>query len=423
MPKNLLQQKLGFNVNLTPSLKNSIGLLTMPYDDLLVEINNALEKNILLVENTEKIGGYSLNYEKTNEDIFAKLAHKESMFANLENQLPNIGLTAGQLSIAHIMVENLTEVGFLEVGIETIMRVYLKKQPKNKINLQQCEQVRRQMQINIEPFGIASFNMQDFFLLQINHNKNIADKPLIVKLLLGDVDINQVTSAQKDNFLSVVKLLAKTPTDNLDNSRNPYVQPDIFIEKTENDWRIHLKKLPDITINKKYLSLRTQIPDKTLFNEHLAVARGLIGSLAYRNQYLQQIAKALVAKQQQALTKGLAYLLPLTQKQLAFELGMGESTLSRLIKDKYMNTPIGVISIQDLFSANVGKHASKSIQHKIIQIIRNENKALSDQKICDLLTQDKVDICRRTVTKYRKKLNIPNARDRKYFKRPLHKYE
>lgn len=416
MPKNLLQQKLGFNINLTPLLKNSIGLLTMPYDDLLVEINNALEENMLLVENTEKVGDYSSNYEKSNEDIFAKLEHKESIFSNLENQLLNIGLTAEQLNIAYIMVENLTEVGFLEVNIETIMRIYLRKHPKSKINTQQCEEVREKMQINLEPFGIASFNTQDFFLLQINHSKNIADKSLIVKLLLGDVDISQVTSAQKDSFLSTVKLLTKIPIDNLDNIQNSYIQPDIFIEKKEDNWRIHLKKLPDITINKEYLSFRTQIPDKTLFNEHLAIARGLISSLAYRNQYLQQIAKALVVKQQQALTKGLECLLPLTQKQLAFELGMGESTLSRLIKDKYMDTPIGVISIQDLFSANIGKHASKSIQHKITQIIHNENKTLSDQKICDLLIQDKVDICRRTVTKYRKKLNIPCAHHRKLFK-------
>ncbi len=416
MPKNLLQQKLGFNINLTPLLKSSIELLTIPYDDLLVEINNALEKNILLIENTEKTGVYSSNYEKTNEDAFAKLEYKESIFSNLENQLPNIGLTAEQLNIAYIMVENLTEVGFLEVNIETIMRIYLRKQPGSKISTQQCEEVRGQMQINLEPFGIASFNTQDFFLLQINHSKDIADKSLIVKLLLGDVDISQVTSVQKDSFFSAVKLLTKTPTDNLDNIQNSYIQPDIFIEKKEDNWRIRLKKLPDITINKEYLSLRTQIPDKTLFNEHLAMARGLIDSLAYRNQYLQQITKALVVKQRQALTKGLEYLLPLTQKQLAFELGMSESTLSRLIKDKYMSTPIGVISIQDLFSANIGKHASKSIQHKIIQIIRNENKTLSDQKICDLLIQDKVDICRRTVTKYRKKLNIPCSNHRKLFK-------
>jgi RNA polymerase sigma-54 factor len=153
MPKNLLQQKLGFNINLTPLLKSSIELLTIPYDDLLVEINNALEKNILLIENTEKTGVYSSNYEKTNEDAFAKLEYKESMFSNLENQLPNIGLTAEQLNIAYIMVENLTEVGFLEVNIETIMRIYLRKQPGSKISTQQCEEVRGQMQINLEPFG------------------------------------------------------------------------------------------------------------------------------------------------------------------------------------------------------------------------------------------------------------------------------
>ncbi len=415
MPKNTLQQKLSFNFNLTPLLKNSINLLSMPYEELLVEINNALEENIILTENTkntEKTEEFYSSNSKTNEDTFAKLAFKESLFSNLTSQLTNIGLNKQQLSIAHIMVENLTEVGFLEVSIETIMRVYLRKHPNTFIDIQQCEAIRQKIQTQLEPFGIASFNTQDFLLLQINHSKNISEQSLIVKLLSGKTDITQVSPLQKRNFIKVVNNLSKTPTNQLDNAQNPSIQPDIFINKTVDGWHIRLKKLPDITLNKEYLALRKQIPDKTLFNEHLNIARGLVDFLTYRHQYLQQITKALVAKQHQALDKGLAYLLPLTQKQLALALNMGESTLSRLIKNKYMDTPIGTLSIQDLFSANVGVHASKSIQHRIIQIIRHENKALSDQKICDLLTQDKVVICRRTVTKYRKKLNIPCAYQR-----------
>ena len=415
MPKNSLQQKTTFNLNLSLSLKNSIELLAMPYDDLLIEINNALEENIVLTENTEKISEYPSTYEKINENDFVKLEYKESLFSNLENQLLYLGLTNEQLNIAHIMVENLTEVGFLEVSIKTIMHIYLRKHPNSQINTQQCDAVKEKMQTNLEPFGIASFNTQDFLLLQVSHSKDIVDKSTIMQLLSGEIDINQVTTTQKHNFLDAIKLLPKTPVDNLDNIQNSYIRPDIFIEKVEGKWCISLKKLPAITVNKEYLSLRKQIPDKTLFNEHLAVARGLIGFLSYRNQCLQQITKVLITKQPQALIKGLEYLLPLTQKQLALELDIGESTLSRLIKNKYMETPIGIIKIQDLFSANVGNHASKSIQHRIIQIIQNENVALSDQKICDLLTQDEIVICRRTITKYRKKLNIPSARHRKLF--------
>ncbi len=414
MPKHSLQQKLSFNFNLTPLLKNSINLLSMPYDDLLVEVNNALKENIILTKNTKKTDEFYVN-NKINEDSFAKLTFKESLFSSLENQLPNIGLTEKQLNIAYIMLENLTEVGFLEINIEAIIRIYSRKHSKDQVNIQQCEMVKNKMQTNLDPFGIASFNTQDFLLLQVNHKGNLADQSLIVKLLSGETDISQITEIQRCNFIKVVKYLNKTPADNLGNIQNSYIQPDIFINKADDGWRISLKKLPAIMLNKEYLALRKQIPDKTLFNEHLSIARGLVDFLTYRNQYLQRISKALVAKQHQALNKGLEYILPLTQKQLALELDMGESTLSRLIKNKYMDTPIGTIKIQDLFSANVGNHAAKSIQHRIIQIIHNESIALSDQKICDLLTRDRIVICRRTITKYRKKLNIPCARYRKLF--------
>jgi RNA polymerase sigma-54 factor len=167
MPKNSLQQKTTFNLNLSLSLKNSIELLAMPYDDLLIEINNALEENIVLTENTEKISEYPSTYEKINENDFVKLEYKESLFSNLENQLLYLGLTNEQLNIAHIMVENLTEVGFLEVSIKTIIHIYLRKHPNSQINTQQCDAVKEKMQTNLEPFGIASFNTQDFLLLPL----------------------------------------------------------------------------------------------------------------------------------------------------------------------------------------------------------------------------------------------------------------
>jgi RNA polymerase sigma-54 factor len=91
---------------------------------------------------------------------------------------------------------------------------------------------------------------------------------------------------------------------------------------------------------------------------------------------------------------------------------MGESTLSRLIKDRYMNTPIGVIKIKDLFSSSVGNHASKSVKQIISEIIHQETKALSDQKITNLLIEKNITISRRTVTKYREALKIPCARHR-----------
>lgn len=418
MPKNSLQTNIGFNFNLTPLLKNSIRLLSMPYTELLSEINEALEKNIVLTENDSYTSdNFYSKTSQADENYQLQIESTDSLFFNLENQLLNSALSEQGINIANIIIENLTEEGFLEVNIDVILSVFHRQHPNEKINTGQCENIRHYIQTNFEPFGVASFNMQDFMLLQINQQPDIKDKPLISKLLLGTLDINEINLKQRSHLLSIIKTLSKTPVDGLyDNNQNQYIQSDITIENHANEWQISLRSLPSITLNKEYLSLRSKIKDKSLFNEHLVAARGLIGFVEYRNQLLQLISKALVEKQSEALTKGLLYLNPLSQKQLAQELTIGESLLSRLIKGKYADTPIGVIQIKDLFSSSVNHHSSTSVKQMVKNIISKENKALSDQKITNLLIQKDIHISRRTVTKYRKALKIPCARDRNRMK-------
>jgi RNA polymerase sigma-54 factor len=113
--------------------------------------------------------------------------------------------------------------------VATIIHSYLRKHPNSQINTQQCDAVKEKMQTNLEPFGIASFNTQDFLLLQVSHSKDIVDKSTIMQLLSGEIDINQVTTTQKHNFLDAIKLLPKTPVDNLDNIQNSYIRPDIAL--------------------------------------------------------------------------------------------------------------------------------------------------------------------------------------------------
>jgi len=414
MPKNLLQTNLGFNLNLTPLLKNSIKLLSMPYTELLSEINQALEKNIVLTENNSyEDDNFISNRSGIDENYQFQVESKDSFFSNLESQLLNSTLSHQDCNIAKIIFENLTEEGFLEVNIDAIGRAFKRQHPHDEINTNQCESVRQYIQVNFEPLGIASFNTQDFLLFQINQLHDIKDKSLISELLLGKLDINKINSKQRDYLLSIIKTLAKTPVDSINvNDQNQYIQTDVTIENNMNEWQVKLRSLPAITLNKEYLSLRSRIKDKSLFNEHLIAARGLIGFIEYRNQLLQTITGTLVEKQRQALQKGLRYLKPLSQKQLAQELNIGESSLSRLLKGKYADTPIGVIQIKDLFSSSVNHHSSTSVKQMVNDIINKENKALSDQKITNLLIQKGIHISRRTVTKYRKALKIPCARDR-----------
>ena len=415
MPKSRLQTKNSFNLNLTPLLKNSLKLLSMPHIELLSEINRALENNITLVEKESKSSNNKhFDGKKTQEEQQLQIESKLSLFDALLDQLSYTGFNKQQLTIAQIIIENITESGFLEVNIDFVARAHNRNHPDNKVSRQSCETVRNFIQNNFEPLGISAFNTQEFLSLQIKKQKNSEHSTLFIKLLAEKIDINKINSTQKDAFLSTIKKLPKTPVDNFKNdTQTQYIQADADIEKNELGWHITLKVLPNIAINKEYLALRPQIKDKILFNQHLLAARGLINFIEYRQQQLQLIIETLITKQEKALIKGIKHLLPLSQKELAFELNIGESTLSRLLKNKYIDTPIGVIRIQELFSAKIDNYASKSIQQKIVMIIQKENKPLSDQKIVHLLNQDNINISRRTVTKYRKALNIPCARYRK----------
>lgn len=417
MPKITLQTKIGFNLKLSPTLKNSINLLSISHIELTTEINKALENNMLLTEVESKTHEYNayLGQNKNKEAYELQIKSEESLFSKLEKQLLTSNLSVQQLAIAKLIIDNLDEFGFLKASIETIFRVYQRQYSKEKINIQDCEVVRSYMQHNFEPLGIASFNTQDFLLLQVGKQANIIEKPLIIRLLSEDISIDAITPTQKSTFLKMVKSLLKTPVDNTQyDVQTQFIQADASIYKDEGGWHIKLKSLPTIAINKQYLALRKKIKDKTLFNQHLSSARGLMSFIEYRNKSLQVVVSTLINKQELALIKGERFLKPLSQKEMALELNIGESTLSRLIKNKYIDTPIGTIKIQDLFSASVGQNSSKSVKQMIIEIIQQEKNALSDQKITDILMQDNINISRRTVTKYRKSVNISCARDRNH---------
>ena len=133
MPKNSLQTNLGFNLNLTPLLKNSIKLLSMPYTELLSEINQALEKNIVLTENNSYADdNFISNRSGIDENYQFQVESKDSFFSNLESQLLNSTLSHQDVNIAKIIFENLTEEGFLEVNIDVIGRVLKDNIPTTK---------------------------------------------------------------------------------------------------------------------------------------------------------------------------------------------------------------------------------------------------------------------------------------------------
>ena len=210
------------------------------------------------------------------------------------------------------------------------------------------------------------------------------------------------------------------------NHETQYIIPDIVIEKTNNGYEANVNKgnLPRLTISPYYRKLLTETErgsEVHLFlTERLNTAVALIKSVEQRGQTIKKITSAIIECQNEFLEKGKSHLKPMTMKQIANKVNLHESTVSRTVKGKYIQTPHGIVEMRWFFGSGVrtsdGEGASaESVQIRIAELIKSEDKThlLSDQDIACLLEKCEVFISRRTVAKYREIAGIPSSTKRK----------
>lgn len=193
---------------------------------------------------------------------------------------------------------------------------------------------------------------------------------------------------------------------------------DEFVVKVNDDG------VPRLKISKLYQQMLSQKDNKEAYEyvqEKMKSALWLIKSIQNRQKTIYKVSKAIVAQQQDFFKKGPRYLKPMVLKDIANEIGMHESTVSRVTTNKYMHTPIGMFELKYFFNTGVGGKnggidvSSEVLKLKIKELVANENpkKPLSDQKIAALLSRDDVKVARRTVAKYRELLGIQSSSKRK----------
>ena len=208
-----------------------------------------------------------------------------------------------------------------------------------------------------------------------------------------------------------------------------FIIPDAYIVKIRDEYSVIMNKdiIPNITINNLYKQEILNGKDKReveYVKEKVNDAISLITDIEQRNNTILKLLECIVKKQKAYFENGQEYLKPMTMRELANEMCLHESTVSRAIKDKYILTSRGTIKIKDLFCNRIissgieGEDVStNTIKNKIKQLIKLENKSkpLSDQAICDLLNKEDIAISRRTVAKYREELDIKSSTKRKRF--------
>jgi RNA polymerase sigma-54 factor len=226
-------------------------------------------------------------------------------------------------------------------------------------------------------------------------------------------------------IMQLIRSLNPRPGTMIAQSEPEYVIPDVFVSKRHGRWVVELnaETTPKLRVNNDYASLirrADQSDDNTFLKNHLQEARWFIKSLQSRNETILRVASKIVEYQRGFFEHGEEAMKPLVLRDIAEALEMHESTISRVTTQKYMHTPRGTLEFKYFFSSHVstsagGECSSTAIRALIKKLIAAEkpNKPLSDNKIATLLSEQGIEVARRTVAKYRESMGIPPSNERK----------
>ncbi len=331
--------------------------------------------------------------------------------------------------IAQYIIGNINEDGYLTVSVEEISKT-------NDASVEKINEIREKIK-NFDPVGIGSLDLKesllaqmDYFQIQDEITREIIDQYLH---LLEKSDYSHLAKllgiplSDVKHHIEVIKGLNPSPGIKYSGGKTFYVVPDIIVSKEDGELKIVLNNegLPRLRINGYYKKLLSQAskdnPEAYRFlKDKMKKAFWFLRSLDQRNQTVYKVAKYIVEKQEKFLEKGIEFIKPLTLMELAQEIGVHESTVGRVVTNKYIMTPRGVFSLKYFFhkslSGDFGEEVSSlRIKEKIKKLIENEDKRspLSDIEIGDMLERENLKIARRTVAKYRKQLKIHPSHIRK----------
>lgn len=372
------------------------------------------------------------NGDSSGKDIFNQNNSEETLREHLLWQLELTPFSDTDRAIAHAIVHALDDDGYLHIPLEDIIHSV-----DADVELDEVEAVLHRLQ-HFDPIGIAARSLSECLSLQLSalpeetpwltEAKHLAKDYLEI---LGAHDYVQLSKRMKlsreelQPIVALIQSLNPRPGGQLGNHQATYVVPDVFVRKVKGVWRVELNAeiAPKLRINSYYASLvsrcKTREETSSLKN-HLQEARWFIKSLQSRHETLLKVAKCIVDKQSEFLEYGDEAMKPLVLHDIASELEMHESTISRVTTQKYLHTPRGIFELKYFFSSHVstnngGECSSTAIRALIKKLIASESSAkpLSDSKIADILSNRGINVARRTVAKYREAMVIPPSNERK----------
>ena len=410
-------------ISLTPLLKKSIDLLQLSRYELVQKIDREIEVNPFVEKELTDEIEYDENYNDSDFDF--NLAAVETLRDSLINQVNDLNLNENEKIISLNIIDCLDESGQLVDELEDIAEMMQKEVSTFEIN-----EVLVNIIQDLEPAGIGFRNFKECIKIQIkkkNLNKGI--KSICLEILdqnqsesLDEIVIQFTkkgySNSQIDKAMNEIKSCDLSPGLNFENIN--YIIPDLKIELKNQSLNVEFIndtfpkiKIDEDLIEKTNIQLKKN-PNKQI-SEKIQNAKWLLSSIKKRNDTVMQVGELICKRQISFLQDNPLKINPLSNKNLSDELGLHPSTISRILRSKYIDTPKGIIPLKSLLVSSVSKTRDVTpiqLMQLIESIIENEKKPKSDNKIALELNKRGFNLARRTITKYRKKLNIASSRNR-----------
>ena len=466
--KPALQLRLGQSLALTPQLQQAIRLLQLSRLELEIELNLALESNPLLDMSEEPAEGedgdegpaeaelaeqadaadgadaeeqpLDLEFDRTeyrgtalDEDgIEPQDAEPEDLRDHLLWQLNLTPMSDRDRAIAAAIIEAVDDDGYLAETDEGICETLA---DLHAVAPAEVASVRRRVQ-QFDPIGVASRSLKECLGVQLDAFDAGTPGLALARVLVADhletiarqdrtriCQRLRVDEAEFDTALALVRSLSPKPGSGFASTAAEFVAPDAYARKIGGRWQVALAPgcQPRLGINEHYASLiaKARRDDANYLKGQLQEARWLIKSLKTRAETMLKVAGAIVRAQEAFLEYGPEAMRPLVLKDVADEIGMHESTISRVTTRKFLHTPRGTYEFKYFFSSGVttvdgGSASATAIQAMIRKLIEEEqvSRPISDQGLASELNRRGINVARRTVAKYREAMNIPSSNDR-----------
>ncbi len=470
------QLKLSQQLIMTPQLQLAIKLLQLSRLELLETIHQELQENPALEEAMEDVetdrteevpeiippdigaisgdisdhkavedtdwsslineysssGRVSSETEKKDAPNYESfIAQKESLQDHLSWQLLMTFPDTEVENLGSLIIGNLNTDGYLEVSLDELAQA-------SQSSLEKANEVLQMLQ-TFDPIGVCSRDLRECLLIQARH-LNLEGTPVV------EIISNHLHHLERKNYkaiskalklsiedivsaVDIIKGLEPRPGRQFSSESPQYITPDIYVYKVEDDFVIVLNDdgMPKLKVNTFYkdaIQQKKNVSDQTrdYVQEKMRSASWLIRSIHQRQKTIYRVMESILRYQREFFEKGILHLKPMVLRDIAEDIGMHESTISRVTTNKYAHTPQGIFELKFFFNSSINRMhgeaiASASVLNQIKQIIAGENQKnpYSDQQLSVMLKAANIDVARRTVAKYREMLKVlPSSRRRQF---------